>query len=196
TGLYSLIGTKLKQVFVGYHAWIIGYREEYFQKIGLAPSLKEPLYNGALECELREYVIFQGDYRSFRRDGGRLKTESEERPAKTSRPRSSDREWRSEARKAGFGGKRISERKPFERERSGFSKGEEKYRPQKGRFAPRVETPKSENPLAARRNEHALKSIIGREPSISKEKSGVTFRPRRGWKRPGQDDAGKNETND
>ena len=29
-GLYRLIGTKLKRVFTGYHAWIIGYREEYF----------------------------------------------------------------------------------------------------------------------------------------------------------------------
>ncbi len=196
-GLYSLIGSKLKQVFVGYHAWIIGYREEYFQKIGLAPSLKEPVYNGALECELREYVIFQGDYRSFRREGGCLKAEGEEPRTKAPRSRTSDREWRSEARKAGFGGKRISDRKPFDRERPKFSKGEEKYRPQKGRFAtPRAEEPRSENPLAARRNEHALKSIIGREPSISKEKSGVTFRPRRGWKRPGQNRSDNQESND
>ena len=200
-GLYSLIGTKLKQVFTGYHAWIIGYREEYFQKIGLAPSLKEPIYNGALECELREYVIFEGDYRSFRREGGHIITEREQRPERQDRRRGSDREWRDDARRNGFGGKRMdSSRKPFGRgddrkfgpgrEGRPFSRGEEKYRPQKGRFASRVEdnraeTPASENPLAARRNEHALKSILGKEPSLSKDKSGVTFRPRRGWKRPG-----------
>ena len=57
-GLYSMIGSKLKHVFGGYHAWIIGYREEYFHKIGLAPSIKMQLLNGALECELREYIIF------------------------------------------------------------------------------------------------------------------------------------------
>ena len=76
-GLYRLIGTKLKHVFTGYHAWIIGYREEYFNRIGLAPSLKEKIYNGALECELREYVIFSGEYNEFRKKGGRLKERDE-----------------------------------------------------------------------------------------------------------------------
>ncbi|MFG6389475.1 class I SAM-dependent RNA methyltransferase, partial [Muribaculum sp.] len=63
-GLYEMIGNKLKNVFKGYHAWIIGYQDEYFRRIGLAPSLKMPLLNGSLECELREYIIFEGDYKS------------------------------------------------------------------------------------------------------------------------------------
>ncbi len=58
-GLYEMIGNKLKNVFKGYHAWIIGYQDEYFRRIGLAPSLKMPLLNGSLECELREYIIFE-----------------------------------------------------------------------------------------------------------------------------------------
>lgn len=190
-GLYALIGTKLKQVFVGYHAWIIGYREEYFQKIGLAPSVKEPVFNGALECELREYVIFEGDYRSFRREGGHIKGEREERREKSPRRFKDDRQWRDEARRKGFGGKEFDSHKPK------YSRGEERYRPQKGRFADkpdrhgrrfddeRERKPESENPLAARRNEHALKGIVGRTPSLSDDKKAVTFRPRRGWKRPG-----------
>lgn len=72
-GLYELIGNKLKNVFKGYHAWIIGYREEYFNRIGLAPSLKMPILNGSLECQLREFIIFEGDYKSFRSQGGRLR---------------------------------------------------------------------------------------------------------------------------
>lgn len=72
-GLYSLIGQKLKNVFKGYHAWIIGYREEYFHRIGLASSSKIPILNGALECQLREYIIFEGDYKHFRSQGGRLR---------------------------------------------------------------------------------------------------------------------------
>ena len=72
-GLYSLIGQKLKNVFKGYHAWIIGYRDEYFHRIGLAASNKFPILNGALECQLREYVIFEGDYKHFREQGGRLR---------------------------------------------------------------------------------------------------------------------------
>lgn len=72
-GLYELIGSKLKNVFKGYHAWIIGYHEEYFHRIGLAPSVKIPILNGALECQLREYIIFEGDYKHFRSQGGRLR---------------------------------------------------------------------------------------------------------------------------
>lgn len=70
--LYQLIGSQLKHVFVGYHAWIIGYRDEHFQRIGLAPSTKVPMFNGALECSLREYVIFAGDRKSFVRGGGKI----------------------------------------------------------------------------------------------------------------------------
>ncbi len=66
-GLYNTIGQRLKRVFQGWHAWIIGYRDEYFNCIGLAPSQKIPLLNGALECELREFVIFGGDKKSFLR---------------------------------------------------------------------------------------------------------------------------------
>lgn len=187
-GLYALLGTKLKQVFTGYHAWIIGYHEEYFQKIGLAPSSREPIFNGALECELREYVIFEGDYKSFRREGGKLKTAREEREEKFGKRRKSDREWRDEARRSGFGGKSADGHRPF--------KGDSKYRPTKGRFAKALEKENPENPLAVRRNEHALKSIVGREPSLSKDKSGVTFRPRRGWKRPGAKDGDTNENNE
>jgi len=57
-GLYEMIGNKLKNVFKGYHAWIIGYQDDYFKRIGLAPSVKMPMLNGSLECELREYIIF------------------------------------------------------------------------------------------------------------------------------------------
>ena len=81
-GLYEMIGNKLKNVFKGYHAWIIGYQDEYFRRIGLAPSLKMPLLNGSLECELREYIIFEGDYKSFRREGHSLRI-----PRATPRPR-------------------------------------------------------------------------------------------------------------
>lgn len=76
--LYELIGSKLKHVFTGYKAWIIGYKDEALSHIGLTPSSKEALYNGALECELREYVIFEGDKRDFRAKGGVIKAKREQ----------------------------------------------------------------------------------------------------------------------
>ena len=70
--LYQSIGEKLKKVFQGYNAWIIGYKNELFDCIGLKPSLKYPLLNDSLECELRQYVIFSGSYSQFRKEGNDL----------------------------------------------------------------------------------------------------------------------------
>lgn len=73
--LYRSIGQTLKHVFTGWHAWIIGFRDTYFKEIGLAPSQKVAVNNGGLDCELREYMIFEGSKRDFRRAGGKIKDE-------------------------------------------------------------------------------------------------------------------------
>ncbi len=78
-GTYRMIGEVLKHNFTDNEAWILGYRQECFDMIGLKPSLKVPLYNGPLECEFRKYQIFHGNLRGFRGDGGILKTEEERR---------------------------------------------------------------------------------------------------------------------
>ncbi len=75
-GLYEMIGERLKHCFVGGEGWIISYRYECFDKIGLKPSAKIPLFNGALPCELRKYEIFDGRYDSFKRGEGSLKKEN------------------------------------------------------------------------------------------------------------------------
>ena len=78
-GLYRTIGEKLKHQFVGNDAWVISYRQETFDEIGLKPSLKIPLFNGSLDCEFRKYQIFDGKLKSFRSDGGEIKTDDERR---------------------------------------------------------------------------------------------------------------------
>lgn len=65
-GLYQMIGERLKHAFVGNHAWVLSYREECFDQIGLKASTKVPLFNGALECEFRKYEIFDGKYKEFK----------------------------------------------------------------------------------------------------------------------------------
>lgn len=164
--LYKTIGSQLKHVFTGYHAWIIGYRDEYFARIGLAPSEKIPLYNGALECSLREYIIFDGDRKSFVRQGGKIgkgprETTRGDRPARPSHRFGSDRPLRGE-----------SDSRPA---RQG--------RPQSRQSAPAEPQPEPENPLAKRRNPHALKMLTGRQPSL-KPMEGPMMRSR-GWKKKG-----------
>lgn len=67
-GLYQLIGERLKHAFSGNDAWILSYREECFEQIGLKPSVKIPLFNGALECEFRKYELFDGKFKAFKKD--------------------------------------------------------------------------------------------------------------------------------
>ncbi len=129
-GLYETIGERLKHVFTGYHAWIIGYRDEYFKCIGLTPSQRIPMLNGSLECELREYVIFDGDKKSFLSNGGKLKDapmeqrkggrRDDRRGDKFRGERKDDR--REDRRGGGFRGERRDDRR--DDRRSGGFRGE------------------------------------------------------------------------
>lgn len=76
---YKMIGERLKHAFMGNEAWVLSYREECFEAIGLKPSIKIPVYNGSLECEFRKYAIFDGTMKDFRKEGGIVKTEDEKR---------------------------------------------------------------------------------------------------------------------
>lgn len=168
--LYQTIGSKLKHVFTGYHAWIIGYRDEYFARIGLAPSQKLPLYNGALECSLREYVIFEGDRKSFVRAGGKIGNGPAERAKSDSRDERKSR--------------RPGERKGRFNERAGDDRYAERTKgrrfDERAANAP-IQEADPENPLAKRRNPHALKMLVGKQPSL-KPQEGPIMRSR-GWKK-------------
>lgn len=78
-GTYRMIGERLKHQFRGNDAWILSYREECFEQIGLKPSIKIPLFNGSLECEFRRYQMFDGKLKDFRHEGGIVKTDEEKR---------------------------------------------------------------------------------------------------------------------
>ncbi|MBO7609980.1 MAG: RNA methyltransferase [Muribaculaceae bacterium] len=109
--LYGTLGNRLKNVFKGYHAWIIGYSHEHFDMIGLKPSVRYPLYNGALECELREYVIFDGTYSDLRERGDHIRNEgfrASDRPSY----RRQFKEMRDDGREGGERPRRDAERKP------------------------------------------------------------------------------------
>jgi len=61
---YKMIGDRLKQAFSGYEAWIISSNKEAMKNIGLRPSRKMTLYNGALECKYHQYQLYSGSRRS------------------------------------------------------------------------------------------------------------------------------------
>ncbi len=125
--LYKMIGTKLKHIFKGYHAWIIGYKEEYFHEIGLSPSMKEPVDNGGLECELREYIIFDGDMKSFKREGGSLEGTVPREERREKHVKSGERKFDGERRERKFDGERRERRFDGERRERRFD-GERRER--------------------------------------------------------------------
>lgn len=187
-GLYRMIGTKLKHVFTGYHAWIIGYKEEYFNKIGLAPSLKERLFNGSLDCELREYVIFKGEYNEFRRHGGRLKQREEDAVLKNGKSRHFDRtdKQKDRLRKEIDARFRLHSKKEERHPGSSKRSFDENFLDKK-----KERRDSRENKSAAQiANEHYIRQLerFGpKQPSIRDDKAmneeGRIMRLRKGWKK-------------
>lgn len=66
-GLYGMIGERVKHVFTDYKVWILSYKDECFDKIGLRPNEKIKLMNGSLECEYRCYEIFEGKNKEYKK---------------------------------------------------------------------------------------------------------------------------------
>lgn len=172
--LYKAIGEKLKRVFLGYHAWIIGMKTEFFDRIGLKPSVKIPMLNGALECELREFVIFDGKYDEFRKQGGSIRDEEKPRaPRRQAQRRDADRQprerrWANQGEK--FRGERDFRRRNdemWERDRHGV----ERKRP-KNKLEERYHKPYSERMRDDRRRreesseEKVRRTVKFRKPQL------------------------------
>lgn len=133
-GLYQMIGERLKHAFTGNDAWILSYRDECFDQIGLKPSVKIPLYNGALECQFRKYQLFDGKYKAFRseNEGQEFKTRRTEFRRSRSESDKGESKRRFEAKgdfKKSFDGKKkFGDKKEFGDKKSGDKKFDGKKR--------------------------------------------------------------------
>lgn len=58
--LYEMIGERLKHKFTGNNSWILTSSFENIKYIGLKPSVKIELFNGALKCKYNNYKLFKG----------------------------------------------------------------------------------------------------------------------------------------
>ena len=121
-GLYQMIGERLKHAFAGNTAWILSYRDECFDQIGLKPSARIPLQNGGLDCEFRKYEIFDGKYKEFREGGEAL-----DKPRQTEH-----RERRGEARDS-RDRRPSAPRRPFRTDEKERRRPERPERPERDR---------------------------------------------------------------
>lgn len=168
--LYRALGTKLKRVFVGWHAWVISSNIDCLNKIGLTPSRSEETQNGGINCLLREYITFEGTKEAFRRQGGVVKSSVGNNDVKPRRQaRKTDEQWRRDADKKGLGGKKSERRREPKEETNRPSEAEEL--------------------LSRRRNVRLLKQISKGPSTPSLPATEGTFmRTRRRWKRPDSQD--------
>lgn len=58
--MYKMIGDQLKTNFTGYEAWVISSNLQAIKRVGLKPSKKIVLFNGALECKFVNFSLYKG----------------------------------------------------------------------------------------------------------------------------------------
>lgn len=61
---YKSIGDTLKTNYTGFEAWILSSNFNALKHIGLKPSKKIPLKNGALDVKLQKYEMYRGSKKS------------------------------------------------------------------------------------------------------------------------------------
>lgn len=64
---YEQMGNHLKKQYPGCEIWILSGHQEALNRIGLKPTRKIPLFNGAIPCSLRQYHLFDGSHADFKR---------------------------------------------------------------------------------------------------------------------------------
>ncbi len=67
--LYKMIGSVLKHNFAGHTASLITSDMEALKHVGLKPSFRKILYNGALKCVLATYRLYSGRLSEAKRGG-------------------------------------------------------------------------------------------------------------------------------
>ena len=191
-GLYKSIGHTLKFVFKGYHAWILGYKDEHFKEIGLKPSVKFPILNGSLECELREYVMFDGKYDEFKIAGGSVSNKDFNRQAKPKVRRMTDEEWSKEARKFNSKEKKQSRRddkKDKHHDDKKFKKDFKSDKPYDRKRNDNFDDSKREWKKDARSIHNSRKEIeiVNKAPKLSADSETIVnkvyMRSRKAWKK-------------
>lgn len=197
TLLYKTLGEKLKRVFTGYHAWIIAPGRELTDYIGLRPSVNYPLYNGDIECALKEYVMFKGSYNDMRRSGAHIKNEGFRR--------SDDHRGGPRRPFNPSGPRRDDERRPFKPSGARRDDDPKVQRFGKERIYDRRDRQERENTggdLKEREeffhsSEFAKQVIKFRKPTLGKENERPIVKGRRnGWRRKGLDENGGGNTPD
>ncbi len=131
--MYAMLGERLKHNYTGSRAWIIAYKTEHFDNIGLRHSSRTEMMNGSLSCELRSYELFAGKREDFKKKPKEERTnkrserkaffsnspqqrESYSEHKRTARNKSARREQTQDSEKKRFKDGRVDRSPKFDRE--------------------------------------------------------------------------------
>jgi len=64
SGLYRMIGDRLKKDYQGYQSWIFSGNPDAMKAVGLHPAKKIPMLNGSIECSFRRYDMYSGSMKA------------------------------------------------------------------------------------------------------------------------------------
>lgn len=129
--LYEMIGSTLKKQFSGCTAWVIADKKEHFVAIALKQTTREMLYNGAIECELRSYDLFEGKHKEYKTEQNEGRRPTNDRRERSDKPHSRTGYPARGDRKKDFRG----DRRDFKGERKAF--GDDRREFKTDRKAPR-----------------------------------------------------------
>ena len=65
---YKVLGDIFKNRFKGFEAWLLSSNFDAIKNIGLKPSKKQILFNGALACKFLNYSIYEGSKKDKYKD--------------------------------------------------------------------------------------------------------------------------------
>ncbi len=65
---YKVLGDIFKNRFKGFEAWLLSSNLDAIKNIGLKPSKKQILFNGALACKFLNYSIYEGSKKDKYKD--------------------------------------------------------------------------------------------------------------------------------
>ena len=69
-GVYKGIGDFLKQKCRGYTGYIFTGNPDLAKKVGLKANRRVPFFNGAIECRLLEYALYEGSRKKVKAQNG------------------------------------------------------------------------------------------------------------------------------
>ena len=153
----------------------------------MRPSVNYPLLNGDLECELREYKIFDGSYKDMKAEGGSIRNEgfrAADKDRGQHRPRFEETFKKRDGESDGAPRERRSRRDDGDRPRRSFGARRDDDRSRRG-FGPR----RDDNTRMGRNEyfhstKHADMVVRHQEPTLGKENERPIIHGRRnGWKR-------------